>query len=87
MEVFWSSSVNSQIMRDELLQAIKDRFNGQILPYRPHVDFIQEIEMLEDYGYLGKPFANGVSLITYKGVVIGEVRQFPDFKSSKDDQL
>lgn len=87
IEIFWPYSPSSQMTRDELLRAIKDRFNGQILPYRPHIDFTEEIETLKQRGYLGNSFSNGVSLITYRGVVIGEVRQFPDFKVPRDEQL
>lgn len=87
IEVFWIDSPMAQAHRQELMQAIKDRFNGQLLPYRPHIDFKEEIYRLREYGYLGKPFSNGVALITYRGVAIGEVRGFPDFKQPKDEQL
>ena len=34
------------------LNEIEERFNGQLLDYRPHISFEMEIEFLEKNGYL-----------------------------------
>jgi hypothetical protein len=33
-------------------QTLDDKFNGQLLPYRPHIKFEAEIKDLEESGYL-----------------------------------
>jgi hypothetical protein len=67
---------------------LSERFNGQLLEYRPHADFEEEIESLRDRGmltYEGSAHDNDevseddpclvfrVELITYCGNVIGRV--------------
>lgn len=73
----WFAEVFFGIPLPEVQQAIRDRFNGQILPYRPHVDFEDEIKGLRDRGHLSKFDVNGVAVITYGGKTIGEIRRFP----------
>lgn len=50
---------------------LEERFNGELLPYRPTIDFRSEIEGLVEFGYTdGKPN----SPIIVNGVTIGNVR-------------
>lgn len=62
----------------EGLQELRDRFNGQILPYRPHTDFKSELEFLRYKGYLSPFDESGVAIISFQGNVIGEIRRLPD---------
>lgn len=55
-----------------LVEESKDRFNGQILPYRPHVEFKQEIEMLGAKGLIRR-LKLGKYEIVYHGEIIGEI--------------
>lgn len=62
---------NSEQLAD-FVNAMKSRFNGQILPYRPHVDFTYEINKLGDMG-LVKMVRNKKYEIVFKGEVVGEI--------------
>lgn len=48
-----------------------ERFNGQILPYRPHIDFKEEIGLLRRKGYLFQK--DGGYSIVVNGKEIGEI--------------
>ena len=41
-----------QSLKDEVNEIINTRFNGVILPYRPHPDFVGEKNLLKKLGYL-----------------------------------
>ena len=78
---YWFSRIlyNLDVDNDHiknLIDTMAERFNGQILPYRPHIDFKEEIEMLERGGYLKKQ-SNYLGVedydIVFKGVKIGEI--------------
>lgn len=73
----WFLHVFFHTRNEDIERAIRDRFNGQILPYRPHVDFEMEIEALRMGGHLSEFDVNGVAIITFDGKTIGEVRKFP----------
>ena len=54
---------------------LSERFNGQILPYRPHVDFYQEVDVLRSMGCLkcaSDPGGFGEE-IWFEGKRIGEI--------------
>lgn len=51
---------------------IDERFGGIVLPYKPLISFKDEIDVLEDNGYL-KPIDNHNSNIIIDGKWIGEV--------------
>jgi hypothetical protein len=36
----------------EIKHMLEERFNGQLLPYRPHVQFEYEIDYLKDHGHI-----------------------------------
>ena len=57
------------------LRKASERFNGQILDYKPHADFLAEIDKLETLGYLTwlENSIGRVGTITYKGIVIGSI--------------
>lgn len=57
---------------------LDDRFNGQLLSYRPHSKFTQELEMLRDKGYLKED-----GKIIVNGTMIGEVTTTADFNFIK----
>lgn len=58
---------------------LDDRFNGQLLPYRPHAKFTMEIEALKKAGMV-----HGNSIITFEynqqGTTIGEIVVMPESK-------
>lgn len=71
---FWKLVGKSKFDSENFLIPIKERFNGQILPYRPHVDFKYEIDALEANGYLKVSDRFGFKRdIIYNGLVIGEI--------------
>jgi len=51
---------------------LAERFNGQLLPYRPHVDFEYEINELNKRGLLFKVGPNKTAIVI-DGEVIGEI--------------
>ena len=63
------------------LDEIVNRFNGQLLPYRPHTHFKAEIQELEERGlliwdkdeFLSNEFVKK-GKIWFKGVEIGEIQ-------------
>lgn len=71
---YWKLVGDSKFDSENFLVPIKERFNGQILPYRPHVDFKYEISALRRKGYLkqGDKF-NFKQEIVYNGLIIGEI--------------
>ena len=66
------TSYKSVFSLSELKQIFSERFNGQILPYRPHVDFKWEIEFLKKEGFL-KWETKWKGTITFENEVIGEI--------------
>jgi hypothetical protein len=77
LEIFFGRQADTQGMIKELEQAIKDRFNGQILPYRPHISHSNEIDVLRQRGYLSDFNDEGIATIEYRQKIIGEIRKFP----------
>lgn len=73
----WYWKILHDLDVSDAVKVLSDRFNGQLLPYRPHVDFEYEIDMLRDKGFLHSTFSPRVTNIIYKGHVIGEIRTFP----------
>ena len=60
------------------LEEIKSRFNGQLLPYKPHIDFKDEINWLESHGMITWNETTEFEfvrsgIIKYKGTNIGEI--------------
>ena len=51
------------------------RFNGQLLPYRPHASYRDEIEYLYKKGYL-RWINEKKRIIVYEGFEIGEINYF-----------
>lgn len=49
--IIWNVPVDAKFYVT-IKSELENRFNGQILPYRPHVNFKEEIKMLEDKGML-----------------------------------
>ncbi len=76
--LIWYWKVLHDLDVTDAIAKLSERFNGQLLPYRPHVDFKYEIDALKDRGMIVQPDdAVGWSFITYKGTIIGEIRTFP----------
>lgn len=80
--VYWFGVVLFSVKYVWVLDILKEKFNGQLLPYRPHISFTQEIEYLENHGHLvwntlqNTDLRGDVSregIITWNGNRIGEV--------------
>lgn len=55
-------------------EQLEQRFNGQLLPYRPHVSFKAEIEMLEEKKMLFDDEKHmNKKIIMFGGLEIGEI--------------
>ena len=71
--IFWDKKL--QWVLDE----INDRFNGQILHYRPHLQFESEIQGLEDRGMIRwteeTKSIMKVGVISFKDRIIGAIHQ------------
>lgn len=74
--VIWFSRVLFGELHKEyyepFINAIRDRFNGQLLPYRPHVDFHEEIEALRKRGMLRESEYGNYDIMWHTG---GEPRK------------
>jgi len=57
------------------LKALEERFEGELLPYRPKKEFQREIAMLREKGLLTtvKTVSGETELIVWKGEIIGEI--------------
>ncbi|MDG1950964.1 MAG: hypothetical protein P8J32_09200 [bacterium] len=56
---------------DQVRAEIQKRLNGEMLPYRPPIQHVDEIQTLQDKGMLREE--NGVVLVVKDGKIIGEV--------------
>ena len=62
------------------MDEIRTRFNGQLLAYKPHTDYIHELENLESAGFLQWKKQNTgdqirIGEISYEGQSIGIIWQ------------
>jgi len=72
---YWTVVMNYPVesMREDL-NLLRRRFNGQLLPYRPHVDFEYEIAFLRNKGMLHKDPGNSCRIVIVgEGKEIGEI--------------
>lgn len=85
---YWFGRIIHGLKKDDehlklIVKELAIRFNGQLLPYRPHVEFEQEIAYLESIGCLRSRvnlnFASSsewyghVTDIVFEGEVVGEI--------------
>lgn len=70
--IFGYEETNSHLI--EIDEVLAERFNGQLLPYRPHVDFEMEINELNKKGFLRYDNNNPNRIIIHNGKYeIGEI--------------
>lgn len=72
---YWFGKIVGNLSDEDLKDFIsesKERFNGQLLPYRPHVDFKFEINELKKQGAL--EVEGNRTVIYFKGSEVGEIR-------------
>lgn len=70
--IFWYNSILMLGNKDdELLRQIDTRFGGEILPYKPVLDFKLEIKALHRRGYLTFNELENRWEIMYQNVVVG----------------
>ena len=75
---YWYCKIINNASDESLLifvNTAKERFNGQLLPYRPHVDFKDEIDYLYKNNFIRWENPKKRSIV-YNGNVIGEINQF-----------
>jgi hypothetical protein len=82
--VYWYMLIVLGTPSSELFQIqeqLDDRFNGQLMPYRPHPAFIHEIQTLNNKGllHLREESSAGMTIcdIIYNETVIGEIVTTP----------
>lgn len=73
VKLIWADSEESQTI-PFIQRVLDERFNGQLLPYRPHVKFKAEIDALRKYGLLQ---LDGSIIIA--GKEVGEIITIEDF--------
>lgn len=74
--VYWYARIFFESIPGNVLKIISERFNGQVLEYRPHADFEQEIQALENKGMLvwyDRLSGGKEGIISRNGEVIGRV--------------
>lgn len=79
--IYWYHKLVFNIEHLWALDIIRERFNGQLMPYSPHVDFTPEMEALEQKGYLHwHPTSSGeaitVGIIVFNGQTIGSIWKY-----------
>lgn len=60
-------------MFEGIREVLADRFNGQLLPYRPHIDFKYEIDTLDRKSLLLITSNQRRTIIVFENEVIGEI--------------
>lgn len=70
----------------ELLKEIENRFNGQLLPYRPHTNFKIEIELLVKNHMLILNL-NSSTELSYKYDIVYEEKVIGEYICSKENPL
>lgn len=76
--VYWFGLILRNTEHLWALDILRERFNGQLLPYRPHVEFTLEIQELYERGFLRlEPFSSGDLVqrgkIVWNGKEAGEI--------------
>ena len=74
--IYWFYAILHSDQLLWVLQILADKYNGQLLPYQPHIEFTQEILMLETNGNLNwVPMHEGdlirTGVITHNGAIVG----------------
>jgi hypothetical protein len=78
--VYWYTLIFCETVSEWVIGILAERFNGQLLEYRPHVDFTEEILALRDRGMINEitltPWIHDQQIV-YKGEVIGRINSMP----------
>jgi len=79
--IYWYHKLVFDVDHIWALDLIRERFNGQLRPYAPHIDFHHEITALEQKGYLQwLPTSTGeaitVGTIVYNNQTIGTIWKY-----------
>lgn len=74
---YWYQKVILNVEHKDLsfiIDMLEERFNGQLLPYRPHLQFKLEITFLEEGGYIKlESLGSMIRKIWFRGSCIGEI--------------
>lgn len=79
--IYWYHKLVHNIEHVWVLDEIRNRFNGQLMPYSPHIDFTPEIHQLEALHILHwHPTSHGeaitVGSLIYNGQTIGTIWKY-----------
>ena len=92
--IYWYMLIVLEVPSSELFQVqeqLDDRFNGQLLPYRPHPSFTYEIQILREQGLLVVKEDSGLSQdaydIVYRGAIVGEIITTPGHAIRVSDDI
>lgn len=89
--VYWYNKIvieRDEWFLDTILKRINDKFNGEILPYRPHPDFKSEVDALEDMKYLfWQDTEKTIAKIIYEGIEVGIYKSKNFIRDEKINQI
>lgn len=86
--IYWFNKILNLFEPQNIITKIEKEFNGEILPYRPHPDFKQEILSLEKKGYLvWRTNEKLIADISYKGKIVGEFKTRNYIRDEKINQI
>jgi hypothetical protein len=87
--IYWFQKIFHGQVHSIIMDRINNEFNGEILPYKPHPKFTEEINYLENRGMLIWKESNGIRCadIIWNGHVIGEARHIEDVREDIINQL
>ena len=75
IKVFGEDSEKEKYTLEVIKRQLIDRFNGQLMPYQPHIANKEEIKLLEERGMLSQDHAEHNSFyIMFEEKQIGRIR-------------
>lgn len=78
--IYWYHRIFFDIKMIWAIDIIESKYNGQLLPYSPHVSFTQEIKMLEEKNMIEwyarrATDIQHIAVIRFEGNTIGHIRK------------
>lgn len=79
--IYWFHILKWKERLNWIVDEIRQRFNGQVLQYKPHTEYSHEMDFLENSGYLSWRNSNPgdqirIGEIIFEGNIIGTIWQF-----------
>jgi hypothetical protein len=71
--VFWYQKLVCEVDPSNfIIEEVIKRFDGKILPYKPHHNFYKEIQILDEKGHLEWSEDKNTANIIYLGSIVGK---------------